>query len=271
MSRSKHTTISYSNNKKTSPFIRVPNYIIDYSIKNNKYILPLYLYSAINNNPFQENIVNTNIALISDTFAPDQRLVPMKFKASLSSLINEEQESFSPPLQLLYASGIKIDAKANPAEEITKISNSAHLQYMFLDRDIKMDNNWTLLYFDEYFYLLNATVQRKQTITKQKRAKYNTIELFNLYMYFKHKIQLYSLTQSKLRRELNSNITCEMHESLETICKNTNLARNTLTKYINQLSDLGMLNISKGKYNAKDKDANVKTPNTYTLSNEWRE
>jgi len=242
-------------------FIRVPNYIIQHSLQTNKYILPLYLYSGVHHNPNYFDIVDTNLSLISETFAPSNPSAPGKFSECLSYLTQdipdtEELPGFSMPFQLYTNAPIK------------SFSKTSRIQYIFLNRSCKMDSGWTKLTYDEYFYILDRIDTLNQT--KSAKGKYNTIELLNLYLYFKQKINLYTNTQQKLKESgsINSLTKITMHESLDTICKNTALSRNTLTKYTNQLIELGLISINRGTFNNNN---SAKEPNEYSLSNKWLE
>lgn len=232
----------------TTPFIRIPTVILQQSLHNNKYILPLYIYSAINNNIYYSNMVDTNINLIADTFGPNQRSVQTKFKIALEYLL-KDNINFSTPFQPVNFS----------IEKLPVISKSSRLQYIFLDRSSEMDDYWIKFNFDEYYYLLEKVTPN---------SKYNIIDLFNLYTYFKYKIILYTKAQAKVKKEKNPYITLSMYESLSTICKHTKFSRNTLSKYINQLVELKMIRVKKGKL--KPNSTVEKTSNEYSLSSEWK-
>jgi len=249
----------------TTPFIRIPNYIITLSNTKDKYILPLYIYSAINTNPYNSNIVDTNLIHISETFSPSNASSPSKFAASFKTLSDESQEEFSCPLQLICSPLCPSNSHSNP-----QLSKTSRLQYIFLDRDTQMDSQWTKLTYDEYYYLISA-VESNNSSNTSPNNKMNLIELLNLYLYYKQKIQLYTYTQTKLQSQHNNPfIKVSMHESLDTICKNTSLSRNTLTKYTNQLVSLKMISVNQTTQTTQSPNNHKQPTNKYQLSTAWK-
>ena len=64
-----------------------------------------------------------------------------------------------------------------------------NIQYQFLDRDIKMENGFTILDYDEYFYLINTITKINEDKGKTTKSnKWNLIDLINFYMYLKMRI-----------------------------------------------------------------------------------
>lgn len=257
--------------KIVEPFIRLPNHIITHSLLHDKNIIPFYLYSAVHCNPNYYNIVDTNLSLISETFLPSNPSAPAKFEKTFfclssdivnpsatntitttPSLANTSQYNSSNLLQD-FSSPFKVITPA--IQNSASINKTTRLQYIFLDRYEKTDNKWTKFTLQEYFYITDCIPALNQ--------KYNIVELLNLYAYFKQRILFYSYVQPK-----QFYTTPSMHESIDTICQATNLARNTFTKYSNQLEELKLINIKKGNFNNYK---NKKACNEYSLSALWKE
>lgn len=278
------------------PFIRVPNAIIKYSCSINHIILPVYLYSAIHCNPNNNNIVDTNIAHISETFAPNEdvrRKIHLKVE-SVIRLLMSDVEDFNPYNTTCntYSSIPNNIPNADFYKEIVKgfsacfdgsinenLDKTTRIQYQFLDRNVKMECGFTVMDYDEYFYILNSVTKINEDKGKTTKSnKWNIIDLINFYMYLKMRITYFSNvsnsnnSNSSASNSNNSNssnsltapkFTVTMHDSISKLAFAMKVGNKTIAKYTNELTKLGLITTKIGNfYYGKSTE--------YFLSDNWK-
>lgn len=229
-------------------FVRVPKQIIKYSCKENHLLLPVYLYSAIHMDINHQYLVDTNLAHIIETFNPNEDVrkgYHKKYDDVLELMINGVDDKFSGCVEL-----------RQPKQDIQMLSKMERLQYYFLDREVKQDGNFITIDFDEYFYLIDSIteINNKPDIGK----KWNLVDLINFYVYLKMQIGLYDYLSKEKDKEI------PMRESIATLAGVMKVGTKTITKYTNELIELGMIEIKIGNF--------MESKSTeYYLSNKWKE
>lgn len=243
-------------------FIRVPNPVIKYSCSVNHIVLPVYLYSAIHCNPNNDNIVDTNLAHISETFAPNEdvrRKIHLKVEDVIRLLLSDVEdidvsEEFSEHKEIIKGFSACFDGVL-----IDKIDKTTRIQYQFLDRDIKMENGFTMLDYEEYFYLINTITKINENKGKTTKGnKWNLIDLINFYMYLKMRI-IYFHNTAMAKNSMN--IT--MHDSVIKMASVMKVGNKTITKYTNELIELGLIHTKMGNFREGKSTE-------YSLSNNWK-
>ena len=253
-------------------FIRVPNQIIKYSCSVNHIVLPVYLYSAIHCNPNNDNIVDTNLAHISETFAPNEdvrRKIHLKVEDVIRLLssdvedvdlsITEENREYIESELLHKSEVIKGFSACFDGALADKIDKTTRIQYQFLDRDIKMENGFTMLDYEEYFYLINTITKINEDKGKTTKSnKWNLIDLINFYMYLKMRI-IYFHNTAVAKNSMN--IT--MHDSVMKMASVMKVGNKTITKYTNELIELGLIHTKMGNFKEGKSTE-------YSLSDNWK-
>lgn len=244
-----------------SGFVRVPNQIIKYSCMVNHIILPVYLYSAIHCNPNNGNIVDTNLAHISETFAPNEdsrRKIHLKVEDVVRMLLTDvEDYEYEYEDKKYKLEGFSACFAGDVSEGVDK---TTRIQYKFLDRDVKFENGYVVLDYEEYFYLLNKITDINSEKGKTTIGnKWNLIDLINLYMYLKMRIIYYENTA-----KAKNTTAITMHESVDKISRILGVGNKTISKYVNQLVELGMICTKLANY--KEGKSTV-----YNLSDKWKE
>ena len=230
-------------------FVRVPKPIIKYSCKENHLLLPVYLYSAIHMDINHNCLVDTNLAHIIETFNPNEDVrkgYHKKYDEVLNLMLSGLSDNFSECIEL----------KSPKSNNIQLISKTERLQYYFLDREVQYDGNFIQLDYNEYFYLIDSIteINSKSDTTK----KWNLVDLINFYIYLKMQILLYEY----LSKEKKKNLV--MKESISTLADTMKVGKKTITKYTNELIELGMIEIKVGSF--------MESKSTeYYLSNKWKE
>lgn len=273
MSQSKLST------QQTKPFIKVPNYILQYSFLYNKLILPIYIYSAILSNPLNNNTVDTNIAHIAETFLPNQdvrKQIPTKIENTIKFLMKD-----SPGMLVLIGKSKKPKNLPEfqkcfsfiPSQSIhdikDKFSKTDRLLYKFENSDIK--THWTKIEIGEYYNIINQCAQKTlaQELGQQNQAvsqysddyvKWNSVELLNFFMYMRYRNNLYKSVSNDINDTFdcfgsnsdnnngnnngnnynNSKIMDHVFEANSTIANNLNIGKNSVTKYKAQIKELGL-------------------------------
>ena len=138
----------------------------------------------------------------------------------------------------------------------TKQDYSARIEYEFQDTSDSINDNFTIMYYDEYEYIVDYInkINREALATKKEGGKSkqkNLIDILNLYCYLKYLIAL----------SISLNHTA--HPTIKTLAEKLGLGKDTITKYINILVDMKVITYTKG-------DFTNKTSNTYLISKEWR-
>lgn len=243
-------------------FIRVPNQIIKYSCSVNHIVLPVYLYSAIHCNPNNDNIVDTNLAHISETFAPNEdvrRKIHLKVEDVIRLLLSDVEDIDISEESSEHKEIIKGFSACFDGVLIDKIDKTTRIQYQFLDRDIKMENGFTMLDYEEYFYLINTITKINEDKGKTTKSnKWNLIDLINFYMYLKMRI-IYFHNTAMAKNSMN--IT--MHDSVIKMASVMKVGNKTITKYTNELIELGLIHTKMGNFREGKSTE-------YSLSNNWK-
>lgn len=266
------------NINKQIPFIKVPNHIITYSIKHNRTILPSYLYGMIHAEVYNEYYCSLNLSfLLSYYVSPTKRKrMSNQFVKGLNILLygnsnsknenekneNKDNETLENSFQLKYERDKNLDFTTN--EIIT---------FKVIDREVNIVNRWTGVYFDEYYYLVNEVNERNYGVSGKN--EWNLIDLINLYLYLKMKINqndnmsnirsasipyIYSFESfSKMYKNGKSNNDNDNNLNV------TGIGSKTITKYLNQLQELGLIKILSEKQYNKLKEATNKS----RINNQW--
>lgn len=239
----------------------MPNKIIQYSCYQNHYILPLYLYSAINRK-YYNNIVDTNIYHITRTFdlTADKRYSKesnfLKTLLLLNDDISTTVEDKNGNKKLFEFSACWSVINFNTTLNNLKIDYSDRIQYEFQDTSDIIQNNFTIIYYDEYEYIINYLTKMNQEImvTKEvtgKGKQKNMIDILDFYVYLKYIISL------------SNNYNHEAHPTIKTLAEKMSIGKTTVTEYTNILVNMGMIEYLKGDFSRK-------SSNVYNLSNKWR-
>lgn len=241
-------------------FVRVPKSIIKYSCKENHLLLPMYLYSAIHMNINHDYLVDTNLAHIIETFNPyedTRKGYHKKYDEVFKLMISGVDDKFSECIELKYPKleNVKNENKQN-IQNKQLINKTDRLQYYFLDREINHDGNFIQIDFNEYFYLIDSITDINNNPDTTK--KWNLVDLINFYVYLKMQIGLYQY----LSKEKDKSIP--MRESVFNLSQVMKVGTKTITKYTNELIELGMIEIKVGSF-----IGNKSTE--YYLNNKWRE
>ena len=247
-------------------FIRVPNQIIKYSCSVNHIVLPVYLYSAIHCNPNNDNIVDTNLAHISETFAPNEdirRKIHLKVEDVIRLLLSDVDDiniaNKSSDDLLEHKEIVKGFSACFDGVLADKIDKTTRIQYQFLDRDIRMENGFTMLDYEEYFYLINTITKINEDKGRTTKSyKWNLIDLLNFYMYLKMRI-VYFHNTALAKNSLN--IT--MHDSVMKMASVMKVGNKTITKYTNELIELGLIHTKLGNFREGKSTE-------YSLSYNWK-
>lgn len=251
----------------SSPFFfQVPNDLINESTNPtaSKLLIPLFLYSAFNSNKSNNNIVDTNLIHISETFYPfnptntshitsiAQSLYYLNSNYSLSNFTGQHSILSNP----LISKTKRLVYQFSPA--LSKATNKSTLS----------SRQWTKITYNEYNYILDVTTHLNLIAGK---TIYNTIELLNVYCFLKMKISLSeNLIKSNFSQEdialSPSLLTFSYSCSIQHLAKHTNLSKNTISKYLNQLEELQLIHIKRGQFlpNSTEKENNQ-----YGLSSTW--
>lgn len=242
----------------------VPNSIILYSAKVDHTILPVYLYSWVHQQVHNDNLVDTNIALISETFAPNNKTgLSVRIKDTLKLFGEEVQDYTSPDGSVTpgFSQCVSYRTKFDTIKPTTR------LQYYFLDRDIKHKSQFTIITHQEYNYIIdwidkyNFGSETSIPARESQKRILSSIDIINLYCYLKMRIIQY---QNFSKNKLLTTEKQTMHESLDTIAKAMSLGPKTVSKYITLLSTMHMIAINDGKGLLRNKI------NIYTLSEAWK-
>ena len=237
--------------KESINFEKIPNELIQYSIRYNPSMLCVYCYILFNKNI--ENKVTTNIDIISN-------LYDLTFDKRYS-----RKEEYKSGLKDL---SIDIDFKLNN-EDITLyrsidiIQNDEESNILILEIDNRRNivNNFTVLEYKEFQYLIGYLYNRNKKIYADRKnktiedstsslKKINSIILFNIYLYLKMIINKNSFFEKTTTISINK------------LSEITNTSRKVITQYINILENLGLIKVIKQN--------KVKTANIIELSNDWR-
>lgn len=218
----------------------------------------MYLYSAVNKK-YHNNIVDTNIYHITRTFdsTADKRyskeLNFLKTLWLLNDNVTDEETGellFSPCWSILDEYNIPDFSSG------TKQDYTSRIQYEFQDTPDAIIDNFTIIYYDEYEYIVNYINKINREMLKEKEItgkgkQKNIIDILNLYCYLKYLIAL------------SKNYNHDAHPTIKTLADKLGLGKDTITKYINMLVDMKLITYIKG-------DFSNKTSNTYLISTEWR-
>lgn len=250
------------------PFIKVPNNIIKYSLKYNHTILPIYLYCQTHAEIYNNNYCSFSLSFLLSYFVSGdkKRRMSSQFSNGFDVLLygsydnnNEENKNnikMSNSFQLVY------DDKYN---EDTQIPINDSITIKVLDRSSIIVNQWTPIYFDEYYYIINSI--KKRNIGRVGKNEWNLIDLFNMYLYFKMMWGQFK-NLSKTRE-----VDIPYVYNNEDIEKEYNIGSKTITKYMNQLKELGLIEIiSEGQYkklSMKKKIEEEKNGERYLMSGEY--
>jgi hypothetical protein len=279
----------------------------------NHIVLPVYLYSAIHCNPNNNNIVDTNLAHISETFAPNEdarRKIHLKVENVIRLLLDDVDDvnsirDINSMGDMNEVNDVECDDECNDDEcndkyiasnkiivhgfsacfygELeSKIDKTTRIQYQFLDRDVRMENGFTMLNYEEYFYLLNTVTKINENLKKNEnmdkldkvdevgkvdkvdkvKAKWNLVDLINFYMYLKMRIVYFQNTAVAKGNNGTPNKNIVMRDTIAKMAGILGVGNKTISKYVGQLRELGMIGVKLGCYkNGKSSE--------YWLSDEW--
>jgi len=242
--------------QQTNLYAVVPNVVILYSCKLNHVILPVYLYSWVHQQVHNNNIVDTNVALIKETFAPGN-------KTGISVSIKDVLKLLGTDVPDDEATGTKGFSQCiSYRQKLDNIKPDTRLQYYFLDRDSSNLSGYTIITHDEYNTIIdyvdnfnygdNPDVDTRVSPSKSKAL--NCMDMMNIYCYLKMRIQQFQ-GLAKARQDASF----QMKESVEKISSNLSLGSKTISKYLPHFVNMGLISINNGKGLQRNK------PNIYTL------
>lgn len=271
-------------------FVRIPNQIIKYSCAINHMIVPVYLYSAVSSNPNNNYLIDTNLALISETFAPNEdsrKGIPAKIKDCISLLsddvddvsgvdtvddIDEDSVAINSPTAKSKSGTIKGFSACLFSNLPSSVDKYTRIKYKFLFREQNMSNGFTMVSFEEYYYIIDAVAKingqdnkmdcklesKLDKLEKSENKKWNLIDLINFYCYLKMKISIFENLKKK-----DSKCCGVLRESIATMSYNLKVGNKTIAKYVNQLEKLGLIKVKVYK-NQLNKS------HEYHLSDDWK-
>ena len=243
--------------KESINFEKIPNELIQYSIRYNPSMLCVYCYILFNKN--LENKVTTNIDIISN-------LYDLTFDKRYSH--KEEYQSGLKDLS------IDIDFSLNNEDitlyrsiDIIQNDEDSNILIVEIDNRRNIINNFTILEYKEFQYIIDYLYNRNKIIYDNRKnkalenssnnlnnlnnlKKINSIILFNIYLYLKMIINKNSFFEKTTTISINK------------LSEITNTSRKVITQYINILEDLGLIKVIKQN--------KVKTANIIELNNDWR-
>lgn len=237
--------------KESVNFEKIPNELIQYSIRYNPSMLCVYCYVLFNKNI--ENKVTTNIDIISNLYdlTFDKRYSRKEeYKSGLKDLSIDIVFKLNNEDITLYRS---IDIIQNDEE--------SNILILEIDNRRNIVNNFTVLEYKEFQYLIGYLYNRNKKIYADRKnktiensnsglKKINSIILFNVYLYLKMIINKNSFFEKTTTISINK------------LSEITNASRKVITQYINILENLGLIKVIKQN--------KVKTANIIELSNDWR-
>ena len=240
--------------KESINFEKIPNELIQYSIRYNPSMLCVYCYILFNKN--LENKVTTNIDIISNLYdlTFDKRYSRKEeYKLGLNDLSIDINFELNNEDITLYRS---IDIVQNDED--------SNILIVEIDNRRNIINNFTILEYKEFQYIIGYLYNRNKIIYANRKnktredssnnlnnlKKINSIILFNIYLYLKMIINKNSFFEKTTTISINK------------LSEITNTSRKIITQYINILEDLGLIKVIKQN--------KVKTANIIELSNDWR-
>ena len=219
-------------------FIPLPSNLMSYSLSENHWVLPVYMYSFTRKssvNPIEPNMVETTLGLMSEIFCPNEdsrRGIGNKIGEALNILYNGVEGKFSPVVSLCDTEDL-ID--------FIQYTKSSLLRYT-VDR-VQSRTGFLKLNYDEYFKLENLN----RELDEKGKCIYNIVELINLYVYLKSRASLYcNINEKKYGKYIGINNT-KIHDSISTISNELGIGNKTCAMYLNQLEKIGMIRIFRGK------------------------
>lgn len=212
---------------------------------------PLYFYSRVNSDYWDNYLVDTNISLIQSTITNYGRGFQQTNK------IRKALKIFGTPERKYIDYRYKLD----------NVKNNTRLQFYVIPFSAQCKGGYTTFDYDEYNYIVDSIYFQQISKNDNERA-YNTLILMNLYAYFKMRITQYSAMDSKDNPHY-------MNESQKTIAKYFNRGNKVISEYINRLIEMGMLKKVEEKVQRPRSAFGGKTKTEtvvrgYVLSNEWR-
>lgn len=217
-------------------FIPLPSNLMSYSLSENHWVLPVYMYSFTRKssvNPIEPNMVETTLGLMSEVFCPNEdsrRGIGNKIGEALNILYNGVEGKFSPVISLC-------DEECH-----INISTKSSLLRYTVDR-VQSRTGFLKLNYDEYFKLENLS----REVDEKGKCIYNIVELMNLYVYLKSRASLYcNINEKKYGKYIGINNT-KIHDSISTISNELGIGNKTCAMYLNQLEKIGMIKIFRGK------------------------
>lgn len=272
----------------------IDNRHIIYSCRVNQYVLPIILYSWVHAQFGNDNYVETNLALIQKALSPHKRASDEypRIKATLDLLSDEVPDYVFSKEDVVPGFGTVIGYRAL----FRNITPTTLLQFYSFTNVIHIKNNFTMIYVDEYYYLMEAVnhwnfygsfdnpfpeeeyeeflpvidckLLKPIQAGKGGKKTLDFVLLMNLYAYLKMRIQQY---ESFERLEASSQYDIYMRESIDSLAKLFGKGNRTISRYIKVLIELGMIGVNGRK---KDKVSGKFIPNIpsrYWLSDKWIE
>ena len=240
--------------KESINFEKIPNELIQYSIRYNPSMLCVYCYILFNKN--LENKVTTNIDIISNLY-----------DLTFDKRYNRKEEYKSGLKDLSIDIGFKLnneDITLYRSVDIIQNDEDSNILIVEIDNRRNIVNNFTVLEYKEFQYIIGYLYNRNKIIYANRKnktiedssnnlsslKKINSIILFNIYLYLKMIINKNSFFEKTTTISINK------------LSEITNTSRKVITQYINILEDLGLIKVIKQN--------KVKTANIIELSNDWR-
>lgn len=269
----------------------IDNRHIIYSCRVNQYVLPIILYSWVHAQYGYDKYVETNLALIQKTLAPHKRASDEypKIKATLDLLSADVPDHVFSENDVVSGFASAIGCKV----WLQNITPTTLLQYYSFTNVMNYYNGFTMIYIDEYYYLLEAVHRWNYYGTfddpfpddeyvpeidcktlepiRAKNGEGKTIEftmLMNLYAYLKMRIRQY---ESFAKLESNKQYDIYMRESIDTLAELFGRGNRTISRYVRILIELGMIGVNGRKKDGVSGKFIPNVPSQYWLSDKWTE
>ena len=209
--------------EKKSSYIKLPNGLIRLA-KDYKCLIPTYIYVALHSDSRVENVVDTNLEHIVETFKPNEdsrKGLDLKFKQCLKILQNDYDS-----IDFFYGSF--------GAENLDEIRKNERIQFTFVDASRKDFSGYVKLNFKDVYDLID-TVPYRNELREEKRAsegtkddnrKIDLCDVLNVYAYYMYRKNLY---------EHNGG---EFDESLKRIGKQLGLGDKTVARCLNEIGEI---------------------------------
>lgn len=248
-------------NKNLNPnivnFKKIPNIVILQSGKEGyELLLSTYVYLAMTSNS-QEDALCT-LELLGRTCEIGVKDRSIKFNEYLKCLENMtydvtiQNKGEEPEVVISQLISIRkpID-EYRIVTDIDEVSKGEELLISMETLQKQIQDNFTTLEYDEYYYLQSICLRHKQI----SRKSISFVSLLKIYMLIKMTVQRYTILEPYEKYQYLPRAFIE---------KRTGLSAGTVSSYVKQLIQNGMIEVREGDYQQG-------MANEYRLSDKWRE